>query len=254
MKEIIAQDECNDTYGSVRMWEALLLRQEMDPRLEVPSRPTIARIMSENGLIQKKKRKPNGLTKADKEAQKSDNLLKGNFKADKPFEKTVADITELPTADGKLYIAVVADCFSSEILGLSMADNMRASLCVEALRAAVKAHPWLRGAISHSDRGSQYTSAEYRAELEKFGIRQSMNSAGGRCHDNAKAESLWGRFKEELIYGRYKTETMPMEDVISLVWRYFMSYWNNRRICSANGGLPPTVMRWRFLRGSTRAA
>ena len=254
MKEIIARDECNDTYGSQRMWEALVLLKEEDSGLSVPSQPTIARIMRENGLIQKKKRKPNLLTKADKEAQKSDNLLNGDFGAAGPLEKTVTDITELPTADGKLYISAIEDCFNNEILGLSMADNMRASLCVETLKAAVRAHPGLRGGVSHSDRGSQYTSAEYRAELEKFGIRQSMNSAAGRCHDNAKCESLWGRFKEELIYGRHKTENMPMDDVKSLVWRYFMGYWNNRRICSANGGLPPTEKRRRFLLDTIKAA
>jgi transposase InsO family protein len=246
MKEIIAEDECNDTYGSKRMREALLLRQETNPDLLVPSQPTIARIMRLNGLIHKQKRKPNGVTKADKEAQKSDNLLNGDFQADEPLTKCVTDITEIPASDGKVYVAAIEDCFNNEVLGLSMADNMRARLCVNALTAAVTAHPGLRGATAHSDRGSQYTSVEYRAALEKFGIRQSMNSAGGRCHDNAKCESLWGRFKEELLYGRYRTEKMSMEDVKSLVWRYFMSYWNNRRICSAIGGLPPVEKRRRY--------
>ena len=246
MKEIIAEDECNDTYGSKRMREALLLRQETNPDLLVPSQPTIARIMRLNSLLHKAKRKPNGLTEADKEAQKSDNLLNGDFQAEEPQIKCVTDITEIPASDGKVYVAAIEDCFNNEVLGLSMADNMRARLCVNALTAAVTAHPGLRGAIAHSDRGSQYTSAEYRAALEKFGIRQSMNSAGGRCHDNAKCESLWGRFKEELLYGRYRTEKMSMEDVKSLVWRYFMSYWNNRRICSAIGGLPPVEKRRRY--------
>jgi mRNA degradation ribonuclease J1/J2 len=69
---------------------------------------------------------------------------------------------------------------------------------------------------------------------------------GGRCHDNAKCESLWGRFKEELLYDRYDAKKMSMAAVKSLIWRYFMSYWNNRRICSANGGLPPMVKRKKF--------
>jgi putative transposase len=73
-----------------------------------------------------------------------------------------------------------------------------------------------------------------------------MNSAGGRCHDNAKCESLWGRFKEELLYDRYDAKKMSMAAVKSLIWRHFMSYWNNRRICSANGGLPPMVKRKKF--------
>ena len=250
IRKIIAQDECNDTYGSVRIWEALLLiRDTKQPDLFVPSQPTIARIMRENGLVQKKKRGPHGLTKADKEVQKSDNLIGRDFSAEQPLKKVVKDITEVPTLDGKLYIAVVEDCFNNEILGISMDDNMRAGLCVNALTAAVLAHPGLghSGAIAHSDRGSQYTSQNYRAVLEKFGINQSMNSAAGRCHDNAKCESLWARFKEELLYGRYVTAKMPMQDVKSLIWRYFMSYWNNRRICAVNGGLPPAEKRRRFL-------
>ena len=73
-----------------------------------------------------------------------------------------------------------------------------------------------------------------------------MNSAGGRCHDNARCESMWARMKTELLYDRYDSERLTVEHLKSLVWRYFMSYWNNRRICSANGGLPPMVKRNRF--------
>ncbi len=161
----------------------------------------------------------------------------------------MTDITEIQTADGKLYISIIEDCFDNAVLGLSMADNMKAGLCVDTLKSAIMAYPGLRGAIIHSDRGSQYTSYEYRQAIEKYGIIQSMNSAGGRCHDNAKCESLWGRFKEELLYDRYDAKKMPMAAVKSLIWRYFMSYWNNRRICSANGGLPPMVKRKKFYEG-----
>ena len=104
----------------------------------------------------------------------------------------------------------------------------------------------LRGAILHSDRGTQYTSELYRKAINKYGILQSMNSAGGRCHDNARCESMWARFKEELLYGRYDTSTMTIAQLKTLIWRYFISYWNNRRICSANGGLPPMVKRQKY--------
>ena len=69
-----------------------------------------------------------------------------------------------------------------------MDGNMRAELCVRTLDSAAASYPALRGAVVHSDRGSQYTSGAYRAALEKHGIRQSMNSDGGRCHDNARCE------------------------------------------------------------------
>ena len=106
--------------------------------------------------------------------------------------------------------------------------------------------PEIRGAIVHSDRGSQYTSAAYRAAIQKYGIVQSMNSAGGRCHDNARCESMWARMKTELLYDRYDTKQMEVEELKVLIWRYFLSYWNNRRICSANGGLPPIVKRKQY--------
>lgn len=247
---IIEEDECNDTYGYVRMYEALELKRNscLSPGSfpNLPCERTVYRIMRVLGLIHKPKRNPNGITEADKEARKSDDKIHRDFKSDEPMKKCVTDITEVKCIDGKLYISALMDCFDNAVLGLSMADNMRAGLCVDTLRSAYISYPELRGAIVHSDRGSQYTSEEYRKAVTKYAIVQSMNSAGGRCHDNAKCESLWGRFKEELLYGRYNTEKMAMVRVKSLIWRYFMSYWNNRRICSANGGLPPMVKRRMF--------
>ena len=150
-------------------------------------------------------------------------------------------MTEIKTLDGKLYISAIFDCFDLTVLGLAMDTNMKATLCEKTLENAYKAYPDIRGSILHSDRGTQYTSELYRKAIKKYGIKQSMNSAGGRCHDNARCESMWARFKEELLYGRYDTSKMRVDEVKTLVWRYFISYWNNRRICSANGGLPPVI-------------
>ena len=107
---------------------------------------------------------------------------------------------------------------------------------------------------NNSDRGSQYTSSIYRAELKRYGIIQSMNSAVGRCHDNARCEALWARMKEELLYGRYNTKQMTIDELKTLIWRYFIIYWNNRRICSANVGLPPMVMRQQYYDSLDRTA
>ena len=90
--------------------------------------------------------------------------------------------------------------------------------------------------------------------ISKYGIIQSMNSAGGRCHDNARCESMWARMKEELLYGRYNTEKLTIEELKTIIWRYFMSYWNNRRICTANGGLPPMEKRRRYELSAKRVA
>ena len=243
--EIYTEDLCNDTYGRVRMYQALQLKQPEG--VKIPSERTVYRVMEAIGLNHPPKRKPNGITKEDRQAQKSDDLLHRDFHADAPLEKCVTDITEIKAKDGKLDVSALFDCYDSEVLGLAMHDNMRAELCVKTLEHAYLAHPELEGAIIHSDRGSQYTSAEYRSALHKYGLRQSMNSAGGRCHDNAKCESMWARMKEELLYGRLDTQKLLIQDLKTLLWRYFISYWNNRRICSANdNGLPPAAMRQKY--------
>ena len=244
MRAIASEDECNDTYGRIRMYQALLLKQPEGIR--IPGERTVYRVMEEIGLSHRPKRKPNGITKADREARKSDDLLKRDFTSAEPLEKCVTDITEIKAKDGKLYVSAIFDCFDAAVLGLAMDTNMKAALCERTLDNAVRPYPALRGAIIHSDRGTQYTSEAYRKAVAKYGIRQSMNSAGGRCHDNARCESMWARMKEELLYGRNNTEEMTIEELKTLIWRYFISYWNNRRICSANEGLPPMVKRQRY--------
>ena len=241
MRGICSEDECNDTYGRIRLFQALQLKKPEG--VDIPGERTVYRVMEKIGLSHKPKRKPNGITKADRNARKSDDLLKRNFTADKPLTKAVTDITEIKCLDGKLYTSAIFDCYDLTVLGLAMDTNMKAPLCVETLKNAVKAFPDFKGAIVHSDRGTQYTSEAYRKAITKYGISQSMNSDGGRCHDNARCESMWARMKSELLYGRYDTEKMLVEDVKVLIWRYFISYWNNRRICSSNGGLPPAVKR-----------
>ena len=252
MRAILDEDICNDTYGRKRMYQALLLKQPKG--VVIPSERTVYRVMKEIGLDHRPKRKPNGITKADREARKSDDLLKRDFYAEKPLEKCVTDITELKAKDGKLYVSAIFDCFDLTVLGLAMDDNMRAELCVRTLNNAVTAYPLLRGAIVHSDRGSQYTSGAYRAAVERHAVRQSMNSDGGRCHDNARCESMWARMKSELFYGRFDPESLTVEELKTMIWRYFMSYWNRRRVSSANGGLPPLVRRMRYYQSLDPAA
>ena len=248
MKKIHEEDECNDCYGRVRMYQALRLKKEnVEIQIKIPSEATVRKVMVQIQMIHHPKRRPNGITKADKEARESDDLIRRDFYADKPLKKAVTDITEIPAKDGKLYVSAIFDCFDLAVLGIAMADNMRAELCVESLRNAYHTWSGCRGMILHSDRGSQYTSEEYRKKINLYGIRQSMNSAGGRCHDNARCESMWARMKEELFYSRNrKTEDYTIEELKSIIWRYFISYWNHRRICSANGGLPPLVLRRRY--------
>ena len=256
MMKIHNEDKYNDCYGRKRMYMALLQKKEAgEIDIDIPSESTVRKVMEQIGLIHKARRNPNGITKADREARKSDDLLKRNFKAEKPLEKAVTDISEVKGRDGKVYVSAIFDCFDLMPLGLAIEDNMKASLCCHTLENAKKAYPDINGCIIHSDRGSQYTSKEYRTAIKKYGIIQSMNSAGGRCHDNARCESMWARMKEELFYSRNdKSENYTMEELKTMIWRYYMSYWANRRICTANGGLPPAVKRKLYYDGISIAA
>ena len=100
MKEILTEDECNDTYGRIRMYQALTLKQPEN--MDIPSERTVYRIMEEIGISHHPRHKPNGITKTDREARKSENLLKRNFHAEEPLTKCVTDITEIKASDGKL--------------------------------------------------------------------------------------------------------------------------------------------------------
>ncbi|MEG1698987.1 MAG: DDE-type integrase/transposase/recombinase, partial [Oscillospiraceae bacterium] len=122
-------------------------------------------------------------------------------------------------------------------LGIALADNMRTELCIQTYSQATENYD-LRGAISHSDRGSQYTSEAFRQTLTSMGIIQSMNSAAGRCHDNAKCESMWARGKEEI---------MACQQLKHILSYYYTIYWNCYRSCSAIGGMTPVVKRGAFL-------
>ena len=112
MMKIHNEDKYNDRYGRGRMYMALKQKSESgETDVHIPSKATVRNVMSQIGLIHEPRRKPNGITKADREARKSDDLLKRNFSADKPLEKAVTDISELNAKDGKGYVSAIFDCF-----------------------------------------------------------------------------------------------------------------------------------------------
>jgi hypothetical protein len=119
--EIINEEPENANYGVRRLDKALRLKKSY-----TGSYSTVYRICKENNLMIKRRPKPNGITKADSEAQKAENLIRQDFTAEKPNEKWLSDITEIPCGDGKLYLAAVLDCYDGKIVGFSMDDNMRA--------------------------------------------------------------------------------------------------------------------------------
>lgn len=166
MMEIVNEDECNDTYGHMRMYQTLQLKHK-DDDLNVPGERTIYRIMKEIGLAHNPRRKPNGITQANKLARKSEDLFKRDFTAEEPNQKAVTDISEVKASDGKLYVSAIFDCYDLLVLGLCIEDNMKAELYVNTINNAVQMHPEIRGIMCHSDRGSQYSSELYRATLNE---------------------------------------------------------------------------------------
>ncbi|MCL5781384.1 MAG: DDE-type integrase/transposase/recombinase [Firmicutes bacterium] len=136
----------------------------------------------------KKKHHNRGITKADLAAQASENLIQQDFTASSPNQKWLGDITEIPTADGKLYVAAILDCFDGTIVGLKMANHMKAQLCADDFTYAAKKYQAF-GMIFHSDRGSQYTSSIYREVLASYGAVQSM-----KIPENVMITPEWSLF------------------------------------------------------------
>jgi len=239
IKEIIGEHEDNSNYGAQRI---LLALTQLDIKT---SYSTVYRIMKKHGLLKKVRRRPNGITREDAAAQKSENLIQRNFRASAPHQKWLSDITEVPCSDGKLYVSAVMDCFNGEIVGLAMDDNMRKELCIQAFENACKTRN-ARGMIFHSDRGSQFTSQVFRECLAKRDAIQSM-SGTGRCYDNARMESFFATLKKEKLY-KINTERYPMAHIKTVIFRYIMVYYNRQRIYTSNpGGWPPAIYRERML-------
>ena len=192
IKDILNEHPDNSNYGVNRIQIALT-----QAGIEV-SRRTIYRAMKESGLLHRRRR-PHGITKATTEIQDKENIIKRDFSAEAPMKKLLTDITEIQCLDGKLYMSPVMDCFSGEIVALEMRDNMKKELCIDTVRQLKANCPNLKGAILHSDRGSQYTSEAFREELKKNGMIQSL-SGTGHCFDNARMESFFATLKKEKIY------------------------------------------------------
>ena len=233
---ILDEHPDNDNYGVRRMVTALAQKG-----VRVSSR-TVYRTMSEMGIVHRRRR-PRGITKATTEIQDRENLLKRNFKAEKPLRKLLSDITEIQCFDGKLYVSAVLDCYNGEILSVAMDNNMKKELCIRTIEELRSMYgKKLKGAIFHSDRGSQYTSEAFKSALGKAGLVQSL-SGTGHCFDNARMESFFATLKKEKIY-RISAYKLTREQVKSIIFRYIFVYYNRIRISSVNpGGMAPTTYR-----------
>lgn len=222
------------TYG-VRRVHAVLQRSH-DPEVAAASSKLVRSVMAELGLAACQPRGYKTTTQPDPDQPAAPADLVGrDFTADQPGTKLVGDITYLRTWTGWLYLATVIDCCTRQVIGWSMATHMRTSLICDAITMAVGRGGLQPGAIFHSDRGSQYTSAEFAAHLGALDLRGSMGKAG-QCWDNAMAESFFASLKTELVY---RTVFSTQHHARRAVAEYIEVFYNRTRIHSALGYKTP---------------
>jgi Transposase and inactivated derivatives len=171
------------------------------------------------------------------------NTLNQQFKVSKPNTVWVTDITYIPCRGGRLYLASVMDLCTREIVGWKLDNHMETNLVLDALKQAYAAKRPGKGLLHHSDRGSQYTSNEYRKQLNTFHMKASM-SGKGNCYDNACIESWHSTLKKELIYCTPRFQNK--EQAYTLIYQYIEFYYNRKRMHSALGYLSPARFAQRF--------
>nr|WP_245885159.1 IS3 family transposase [Defluviimonas denitrificans] len=219
----------NGTYGSPRMHRDLI-----DEGHQI-GRHRTARLMRENGLVARQKRRFKRTTDSEHAWPIAQNLIAQDFSADAPDKKWGADISYIWTAQGWLYLAVVLDLHSRRVVGWATSDRLKRGLAVEALRRAIANRSPAPGLVHHSDRGSQYCSVDYQAELRKRSILISM-SGKGNCYDNAMVETFFKTIKSELVWPVAWQTRQQAENAIA---RYIDGFYNPVRRHSSLGYQSP---------------
>jgi transposase InsO family protein len=221
--------EHHGRYGSPRV------RMELRDRGQHSGRTRIARLMRLQGLRARPRRRYRTTTDSRHGLPVCPNLLERRFAVAQPNTAWVTDMTYLWTAQGWLYLAVIIDLFSRRVVGWSMSERIDRKLALDALRMALAQRRPQRGLIHHSDRGSQYASADYQRLLAKHGLRGSM-SRRGDCWDNAVAESFFASLKLELVY---QVQWRTRADARTAIFEYIELFFNRRRRHSSLGYLSP---------------
>lgn len=224
-----AFDDSDGTYGYRRIHAQLA-------RWGAACTPELVRaLMGALGLVACQPRPwRHNLTEAGASGPIAD-LVDRDFTADAPGTKMVGDITYIQTWEGWLYLATVIDCYSKKIIGWAMDDNYKTPLISAAIDMAARNNTIAPGAIFHSDRGSNYTSAEFAQTLGKYGIRQSVGRTG-ICYDNAMAESFFAALKNERVH---RTQYPTREHAKNDVARYIELRYNGKRLHSGLGYRTP---------------
>jgi len=224
-----AFDDSDGTYGYRRIaWQ--LARQGVAAGAEL-----VRRLMRLLGLVACQPRPWRPSTTEPGAAGPIPDLVNRDFSAGAPGQKMAGDITYIRTWEGWLFLATVIDCATRKVVGWAMDDNYRTPLITSAIQMAARNLDLPPGAVFHSDRGSNYTSAEFAAVLEGLGIRQSVGRTGS-CFDNALAESFNAAVKVERVHRTvYPTRKKAKEDIA----RYIELRYNRTRLHSGLGYRTP---------------
>lgn len=223
-------EQSNQTYGPKRIHADLV---EAGIRC---GHNRVARLMRENGLRAKTKRRFKAqTTDSDHKLPVAPNLLNQEFIAEEKDQIWLSDITYIKTGQGWFYLAVVLDLYSRRIVGWAMSRSLHRQLVIDALQMAIDARKPLPGLLHHSDRGSQYASADYQDLLTQAEMIGSM-SRKGNCYDNAPMESFFGTMKQERVFHRhYATRDEARADI----FEYIEVFYNRRRRHSTLGNRCP---------------
>jgi putative transposase len=226
----VIQEQMKYRYGSPRVTEELRRRGYR------VGHNRIARIMRENGLGRRPRKRFRSTTNSEHGLAVAENLLNRKFDVAAANRAWVSDISYVATSKGWLYLCVVIDLYSRKVVGWSMSSRMKTDLVLQALMMGLMRRYPPAGLIFHSDRGSQYCSHAFKKLLERHGIRQSM-SRKGDCWDNAPCESYFKTLKIELCGG----SAFPSRRAASAaIFEYIEVFYNRVRLHSSLGYLTPT--------------
>jgi putative transposase len=217
------------TYGSPRV------HRELRSRKRPVGRKRVARLMREEGIVGRRRRRFRHTTDSSHGLPVAKNILDRNFETSEPNQAWVADITAIPTVEGWLYLAAILDLFSRRIVGYAMSHLIDRHLVLEALAGALRHRRVLAGLLHHTDQGSVYASGDYQAALTACGIECSM-SRRGNCWDNAVAESFFSTLKSDLdLEDPYR----PSATAKAMIADYIDSFYNPERRHSTLDYLSP---------------
>jgi len=215
-------DKSRKTYGSRRMVKALAIAGYKVGRYQVRS------IMKKRNLEVRYPKRFRVTTDGQHTLKIEPNLLNRQFNPNQPNQVWTTDLSYIWTNEGWVYLAVVLDLFSRQVIGWAIDEHMKTSLCIQALQMAYWRKKPSLGLLHHSDRGSQYASADYREQLKVMGMIQSM-SAKGDCWDNSPIERFFRSLKSEhLSYESLKTRRMAKLSVID-----YIAFYNGQRLHSS---------------------